>query len=266
MENGEIRRYLHLGTGNYHDGTAKLYTDMGLFTADPALGEDTAKFFYELESESPVFVTSVLIKAPEQMKECLLRLIGREKENALCGRPSGIIAKMNSLLDTQIIEALYAASCAGVPVELIVRGVCALIPGIANMSDNIRVTSIVGRHLEHARAFRFVNGGEPEVYLSSADWMSRNLEKRVELMFPVKSEDCRRAVENVLQLQLKDNQKGWLMLSDGSYLRKTTDAEMPVNAQEMLLADVEGIFSLRDTTPHPTTFQPENPDGKAVHI
>ena len=243
MEGGQLRRYLHLGTGNYHDGTAKLYTDMGLFTADPALGEDAARFFYGLEGNSTVFSTSMLVKAPDQLKPRLLALIAREREHALSGRPSGIVAKMNSLLDTQVVEALYEASGAGVPIDLIVRGICTLIPGVEGMSENIRVLSIVGRHLEHARAFRFENGGSPEVYLSSADWMPRNLSKRVELMFPVQDAACRRAVENILSLQLDDNQKSWLMQPDGTYTRKAAEGVGPVNAQELLYRELEDIFS-----------------------
>jgi len=243
MENGEIHRYLHLGTGNYHDGTVKLYTDMALLTVDPVLSEDAAKFFYELESAGQTFAMRELVKAPDQMKPTLLRMITREKEHALCGRPSGIIAKMNSLLDMQVIEALYEASCAGVPVELIVRGICTLIPGVPGMSENIRVTSIVGRHLEHVRAFRFCNGGEAEIYLSSADWMPRNLDRRVELMFPVKDAACREAVENVLTLQLADTCKSWRLNPDGRYTRTPTNPAAPVNAQEILLADVENVLT-----------------------
>ena len=243
MENGELKRYLHLGTGNYHDGTAKLYTDMGLLTANPVLGEDAAKFFYSLEGEGQLFPTAALVKAPEQLKPTLLRLIARERENALVGRPAGIIAKMNSLLDDDIIEALYAANAAGVRVELIVRGICTLIPGVPGISEHIRVTSIVGRHLEHARAFRFVNGGEPEVYLSSADWMPRNLVKRVELMFPVRDAACRAAVENVLALQLADNQKSWRMRGDGEYARIDADGHPPCNAQETLLTELNAVLA-----------------------
>ena len=264
MENGQIRRYLHLGTGNYHDGTAKLYTDMGLLTADPQLGEDAAKFFYTLEGNGPVFATTELVKAPERLKPVLLRLIEREREHALGGRPSGIIAKMNSLLDTQVIEALYAASCAGVPVELIVRGICTLIPGVEGMSENIRVISIVGRHLEHVRAFRFENGGTPEVYLSSADWMPRNLDKRVELMFPVKDNACRRAVENVLTLQLEDNQKSWVMLSDGTYIRREAGGAEAVNAQNTLLDHVESVFAYGWTQDRAAEDMLMQPEGKAA--
>ncbi len=248
MENGELKRYLHLGTGNYHDGTAKLYTDFGLLTADETLGEDATSYFYRLEGRPHTLSMQELADAPERLQMTLLHLIEREKEHALCGRPASITAKMNSLLDPTVIDALYDASGAGVRIELIVRGICALIPERAGLSENIRVTSIVGRNLEHARAFRFENGGEPEVYLSSADWMPRNLLKRVELMFPVKDGRCRRAVENVLALQLEDNQKGWRLHADGRYLRKPSAGKPPVNAQEILLRDVEGVFRGKETT------------------
>ena len=263
MENGHLKRYLHLGTGNYHDGTAKLYTDFGLMTADPKLGEDAARFFYGLEGNGPSFALAELVKAPEQIKPTLLRLFEREKQHALSGHPAHIIAKMNSLLDEQIIEGLYSASCAGVQVDLIVRGICTLIPGVPGMSENIRVTSIVGRHLEHARVFHFENGGNPETYLSSADWMPRNLNKRVELMFPVLDGACRRAVDHVLTLQLADNRKAWQLGSDGVYTRKDNTGSNPVNAQETLLDDVDGIFA--DVADMQTVSLPvtERSDGKA---
>jgi polyphosphate kinase len=243
MEDGQVKRYLHLGTGNYHDGTVRLYTDLGLFTADPQLGENAARFFYDLEGDDLSFSSPELAAAPTRLKARLLELIGREKAKALAGLPSGITAKMNSLLDTQVIEALYSASNAGVPVELIVRGICTLIPGVPGMSENIHVTSIVGRYLEHARIFRFENGGQPETYLSSADWMPRNLVKRVELMFPLKDEACKNAVDQLLALQLMDNRKSWSLRRDGEYQRKQRDGAAPVNAQEILLNDVQAVFS-----------------------
>lgn len=241
MESGHLKRYLHLGTGNYHDGTARLYTDLGLFTADPQLSEDAARFFYALEGNAPSYSMAELVDAPVRLKPRLLNLIGREKEHALSGRPSGIVAKMNSLLDEEVIRALYEAGQAGVKIRLIVRGICTLIPGVSHMSENIEVVSIVGRHLEHARAFRFENGGDPDIYLSSADWMPRNLVKRVELMFPVKDPACKRAVENILMLQLADNVKSWRLESDGSYVRRNATANR-INAQEMLLANVGAVL------------------------
>lgn len=243
MENGELKRYLHLGTGNYHDGTARLYTDLGLLTADPRLGEDTARFFYGLEGNGQPFAMACLRRAPEDLKPALLGLIGRETRNALCGLPAGIMAKMNGLLDTAVIDALYEASRAGVPVELIVRGVCALMPGVPGLSDNIRVTSIIGRQLEHARAFCFLNAGDAEVYLSSADWMGRNLDRRVELMFPVRDAACKQAVCNLLRLQLADTCKAWRLLPDGTYIRTPVDGRPALNAQETLQSDVDAVLA-----------------------
>ena len=238
---GEVRRELHLGTGNYHDGTAKLYTDFGLLTADEQLTRDAVAFFRMLEGDQTQQMDE-LVKAPDAMKPTLLSLIEREKQNALDGKPARILAKMNSLSEKKVLRALCEASQAGVKIDLIVRGICCLLPGVEGVSDNIRIRSIVGRNLEHARAFLFENGGEHEVYLASADWMPRNLDKRVELMFPVKDEACRQAVENVLTLQWNDTEKARLRLPDGD------DDWQPlhdggVNAQELLLADVEGVFA-----------------------
>ncbi|MBE0600615.1 MAG: RNA degradosome polyphosphate kinase, partial [Firmicutes bacterium] len=175
----------------------------------------------------------------------VFELIHREKEHALTGRPSGIIAKMNSLLDENVTEALYDASAAGVKIRLIVRGICTLIPSDEQISKNIQVISIVGRHLEHARAFVFENGGDKEVYLSSADWMPRNLDRRYELMFLIRDERCRRAIENVLRLQLMDNQKSWIMDHCGDYSRRQPKDGMPVNAQEVLITSINEVFSGR---------------------
>ena len=242
-ENGVLKQYVHLGTGNYHDGNAKIYTDMGLLTSDQLICADVLSFFQALEHESRELHTKALIAAPINLKAKVFELIAREKEHALAGRPSGIIAKMNSLLDENVTEALYDASAAGVKIRLIVRGICTLIPGDEQMSENIQVVSIVGRHLEHARAFLFENGGDTEVYLSSADWMPRNLDRRYELMFLIHDERCRRAIENVLKLQLMDNQKSWMMDKCGDYTRRQADGDTPVNAQEVLIASINEVFS-----------------------
>lgn len=241
VESGALKRYLHLGTGNYHDGTAKSYTDFGLLTADGKLGEDACRLFEELEGGVPTSLHE-LIKAPEDLKSSILRFIAREKENALAGIPCGILAKMNSLSDKQVIRALYDASAAGVPIRLIVRGICCLLPDIPGISENIQVISIVGRHLEHARAFCFCNGGDKQVFLSSADWMSRNLDRRVELLFPVKDASLKQAVENVLLLQWNDNQKAQQEQRDGSYIRRDARSGRCVNAQEELLFHAEEII------------------------
>ena len=239
--NGEIKRTVHLGTGNYHDGTAKLYTDFGLLSADEGLTADAAAFFEELETGEKRPMTEI-VKAPEYLQPKLLELIDRERAHAEAGRPARIVAKMNSLSDESVIRALLAAGHAGVKVELIVRGICCLVPQLLGQSDNISVCSIVGRNLEHARAFWFANGGEDEVYLSSADWMPRNLYKRVELMFPVKDAACREAVKNVLLLQLSDTEKRRVRRSDSAYVRRRSKYRQ-LNAQELLLKDVDGVFA-----------------------
>ncbi len=241
-EGDTIRHYLHLGTGNYHDGTAHIYTDMGLLTADEQLGEDAVSFFHQLEGYPTTPPLQELVKAPDMLKKKLLSLIAREKQHAENGDKCGITAKMNGLVDTDVIAALYDASQAGVPIRLIVRGICCLKPGVKGLSESIHVISIVGRHLEHARAFRFENGGSEEVYLSSADWMPRNLVKRVELMFPVKDDEVADEVTNVLALQLSDNEKAWVLDSEGLYTRVQAGTRMPVNAQEELLQDAEGVL------------------------
>ena len=237
---GELRREVHLGTGNYHDGTAKLYTDFGLLTADQQLTQDAAAFFEVLEGGEAEL--KEIAKAPDQLKPRLLDLIAREQANAEEGKPAHILAKMNSLSDKKIIRALMAASQSGVKIDLIVRGVCCVIPEYEGVTENIRVRSIVGRHLEHARAFVFENAGAPEVYLSSADWMPRNLDRRAELMFPVKDDACKQAVINVLTLQWNDTEKCRHCTSEGLYHLSKWHAD-GLNAQETLLSDVEGVFA-----------------------
>lgn len=236
---GEIRREVHLGTGNYHDGTAKLYTDFGLLTADEQLTADAAAFFDALRGRDAEL--REIVKAPDQMQKKLIELIEREAANAEAGLPARILAKMNSLSDRKVIRALLKASQAGVEIDLIVRGICCVIPEIPGVSENIRVRSIVGRHLEHARAFVFENAGEHEVYLASADWMPRNLSRRAELMFPVKEKESRQAVENVLALQWSDTQKARRCNAEGDYELCRLE-EGGVNAQEVLLQDIWGVY------------------------
>ncbi len=229
-----IRRYLHLGTGNYNERTARLYTDFGLLTAAEDFGRDASGVFNTITgySEPPAF--SRLIMAPVGMRERILALIGREADRARSGEPSGIVAKMNSLVDPQIIRALCEAGSAGVEVNLNVRGICCLRPGVPNLSENIRVVSIVDRYLEHSRAFVFRNGGNPEVYLSSADWMPRNLDRRIELMFPVLEETARQRVIDVLEASFADNRKARLLRPDGSYERVAPGRSDAVRLQEYL--------------------------------
>ena len=210
-----IRRYVHLGTGNYNDVTAKLYTDMGLLTCNDAIGEDATAVFNMLSGYSEPPVWNKLMVAPIWMKDQFLTLINRETENARKGKEARIIAKMNSLCEPAIIEALYKASAAGVKIDLIVRGICCLKVGIPGISENIQVRSIVGNFLEHARIFYFYNGGFEDVYMGSADWMPRNLDKRVEITFPVEDEKLKQEAISILRLQLADTLKAHILQPNG---------------------------------------------------
>jgi len=218
-EESGIRRYVHLGTGNYNDSTARLYSDLGLFTCNEAYGEDATAVFNMLSGYSEPENWNKLALAPIWLKDKFLELIDRERDNALAGKPAKIIAKMNSLCDKDIISALYEASAFGVQIDLIVRGICCLKPGIAGVSENIRVRSIVGTFLEHSRIFYFYNAGEPEYYLGSADWMPRNLERRVEILFPVENQNLRDTLWHILDLELKDNVKATVLQPDGTYVK-----------------------------------------------
>jgi polyphosphate kinase len=216
-EGDTLRRYLHLGTGNYNDATARFYTDMGLFTASAQFGEDATGLFNFITGYSKFPHLKRLHAAPDELRGFLYRRIDAEIENARQGRPARIIAKVNSLLDPGMIERLYQASQAGVRIDLIVRGICSLRPGIPGVSDRIRVISIVGRYLEHHRIFYFENGGQEKVYLSSADWMPRNLDRRVETCFPLDDEAHKRRVVDLLHAALADNQSAREMTADGGY-------------------------------------------------
>ncbi len=216
-EEDGIRRYVHLGTGNYNDSTAKLYTDCGLLTCAEPIGEDATAVFNMLSGYSEPKHWNRLVLAPLWMRDAFMRLIQRETNHAKAGEPARIVAKMNSLCDKGIIAALYEASAAGVEIDLIIRGICCLRTGIPKVSEHIRVRSIVGNFLEHARIFYFRNGGNEEFYMASADWMPRNLDKRVEILFPVESPEIREKVRHILQIQLEDNVKAHIMQPDGSY-------------------------------------------------
>ncbi len=216
-ESEGIRRYVHLGTGNYNDATAKLYTDLGLLTCNESIGEDATAVFNMLSGYSEPLNWNCLTLAPLWMKERFLYLIEREKKHAKAGEPARIIAKMNSLCDRDIIVALYQAATAGVKIDLIVRGICCLKVGIPGVSENITVRSIVGNFLEHSRIYYFENGGEEEYYLSSADWMPRNLERRVEILFPILDETLQTKVYNILDTQLRDTMKAQMLQPDGTY-------------------------------------------------
>jgi polyphosphate kinase len=218
-EEDGIKRYVHLGTGNYNDKTAKLYTDIGLMTANDEFGTDASAFFNVLSGYSEPPVWNKLVMAPLGLRQKFYELIDREIKNAQTGKEAHLIAKMNSLIDQPVIEKLYQASCAGVKIELIVRGICGLRPGVAGVSDNITVRSIIGKFLEHSRIFWFANDGQEEVYLSSADWMPRNLNDRVELLFPVESSRHVQKIKHILQLCLTDNVGAHIMQSNGIYRR-----------------------------------------------
>lgn len=230
-EDDGIRRYVHLGTGNYNDSTAKLYTDMGMFTCKSSYGEDATAVFNMLSGYSEPLGWNKLVLAPTWLRDKFLSLIGREAENARKGRPAKIIAKMNSLCDADIINALYDASEAGVEIDLIVRGICCLKAGIPGLSEHIRVRSIVGTFLEHARIFYFYHDGMEEFYMGSADWMPRNLDKRIEILFPVEADDLKAEIKHILDMQLADTKKAHLLLPDGRYEKVDQRGKQPLNSQ-----------------------------------
>lgn len=230
-EEDEIRRYVHLGTGNYNDSTAKLYTDMGMFTSKTRYGEDATAVFNMLSGYSEPLVWNKLSLAPLWLRGKFLSLIEREKEHAKNGRSARIIAKMNSLCDPGIIEALYDASEAGVEIDLIVRGICCLRAGIKGLSEHIRVRSIVGTFLEHSRIFYFENNGNAEYYMGSADWMPRNLDKRVEILFPVEDPILQEEIYHILHIQLSDTKKAHLLMPDGHYVKVDQRGKTPLNSQ-----------------------------------
>lgn len=234
-ESGGIRRYVHLATGNYNDVTANIYTDHALFTANPQFGADASAFFNMLTGFSELPQMEKLVSAPVGMREKFYQLIDRETENAKAGKEAEIFSKMNSLVDEGIIARLYNASIAGVKIRLIVRGICCLRPGMPGVSDNIQVRSIVGRYLEHSRIYLFKNGGDTQVFLSSADWMPRNLDRRVELMFPVEAELLKAQVSDLLALQWRDNVKASQLQFDGRYVRLGNATDKMINSQEILM-------------------------------
>lgn len=231
-EEDGIRRYVHLGTGNYNDSTAKLYTDCGMMTCNPQIGEDATAVFNMLSGYSEPLAWNKLLVAPLWLRGRLLKMIRRETAHAREGKPAGIKAKMNSLCDKEVIAALYEASCAGVEIQLVVRGICCLKAGIPGLSENIHVRSIVGNFLEHSRIFIFENDGSQEVYMGSADWMPRNLDKRVEIAFPVEDEDLKAAVCHIVDTELEDNVKAHVLQPDGSYEKVDRRGKARVNSQE----------------------------------
>ena len=246
-EDGVTRRYCHLGTGNYNPVTARFYTDLSLLTCDPQITERVHMVFNYLTAHAEIDDYSPLLVAPLTMAESFLRLIRREAEHAEAGRPARIIAKMNALLEPSVIDALYQASQAGVQIDLIVRGLSILRPGVKGLSDNIRVRSVVGRFLEHSRIFHFDNGGENEIYLGSADWMPRNLFERCEVVFPVRDPAAvNRIHDEILPAYLADTLKARLQQPDGTYVRANKlDKDAPAfSSQDFLMQLAEGKTDL----------------------
>ena len=231
-EEDGIRRYVHLGTGNYNDATAKLYTDIGMMTCSEAIGEDATAVFNMLSGYSEPLSWNKLSLAPLWLKDKFLYLIARETKHAKAGEQGRIVAKMNSLCDPDMIAALYEASAAGVRIELIVRGICCLKTGIPGVSENISVRSIVGNFLEHSRIFYFHNNGQEEIYMGSADWMPRNLDKRVEILFPVENPRLMEEVRHILDIQLADNVKAHVLAADGTYEKIDKRGKVLLNSQQ----------------------------------
>ena len=251
-----IRRYVHLGTGNYNDATAKLYTDLGLLTCQDPIGQDATAVFNMLSGYSEPLHWNKLLVAPLWLRDKFLELIERESENALAGKPARIIAKMNSLCDAKIISALYEASNAGVKIDLIIRGICCLKTGIPGVSENITVRSIVGNFLEHARIFYFYNNGFEDVYMGSADWMPRNLDKRVEITFPVEDEYCKNKVMEILRIQLEDNVKAHILQPDGSYEKVDKRGKALICAQDYFCEQAKMEAAVEDSLEDKRVFEP----------
>ncbi|WP_034453143.1 RNA degradosome polyphosphate kinase [Butyrivibrio sp. AE2032] len=257
-EEDGIKRYVHLGTGNYNDATAKLYTDVGLFTCAPGIGEDATAVFNMLSGYSEPLGWNKLSLAPLWLKDRILELIKREEEHARAGEPARIVAKMNAICHKDVIAALYKASSAGVKVNLIVRGICCLRTGIPGVSENITVRSIVGNYLEHSRIFYFENGGSPEFFASSADWMPRNLERRVEILFPIEDEKLKAKIWHILDMELKDTVKAHEMNDKGIYVKRNTKdikAEDRINSQKVF--GEEALVSLKKPEGLSRVFVPE---------
>lgn len=258
-EEDGIRRYVHLGTGNYNDSTAKLYTDMGLLTCSEPIGEDATAVFNMLSGYSEPPSWNKLSLAPLWLRDRFLMMIQRETAHAKRGEAAHIIAKMNSLCDHELIAALYEASAAGVKIELIIRGICSLKVGIEGISENIHVRSIVGTFLEHSRIYYFYNGGEEEVYLASADWMPRNLDRRVEILFPIENEHLKQEVMHVLKIQLQDTLKAQVKKPDGSYERVDRRGKQALSSQEYFMKYVKEQNKAQEDTAPSRVFIPAEP-------
>ena len=263
-EEDGIRRYVHLGTGNYNDSTAKLYTDMGLLTCSESIGEDATAVFNMLSGYSEPANWNKLSLAPLWLRGRFLDMIERETAYAKSGESAHIIAKMNSLCDPELIAALYEASAAGVQIELIVRGICSLKVGIPGISENIQVRSIVGSFLEHSRIYYFLNGGQEEVYLASAEWMPRNMDRRVEILFPIEQEPLKREVMHVLKIQLQDTLKAQIKQSDGSYEKVDRRGKQALSSQEYFIEYAKSLNTPREDVVHDRVFVPAEPIGDSA--
>ncbi len=255
-EDDGIKRYVHLGTGNYNDATAKLYTDMGLFTCKNAIGEDATAVFNMLSGYSEPENWNKLALAPLWLRDKFKALIKRETENAKAGKEAKIVAKMNSLCDKEIIKLLYEASRAGVKIDLIIRGICCLRAKVPGMSENINVRSLVGTFLEHSRIFYFYNDGKEEVYMASADWMPRNLDKRVEIMFPVEDDMLKEEVKHILDIQLADTLKAHIMNADGVYEKVDKRGKKLIGAQSFFCEEAKKRAKKKNPVKAKRTFEP----------
>lgn len=235
-EEGRVKRYVHIGTGNYNSKTAKLYTDLGLFSCDEDLGVDLSDLFNFLTGYSRHDAYRKLLVAPLTLRNRMQGLIEREISHARQGKGGRIIAKMNSLVDAEMINLLYQASQADVQIDLIIRGICCLLPGVMGVSENIRVISVIGRYLEHSRIFYFHNQGCDEIYIGSADWMTRNLDRRVEAVVPIEEASLKQELRSILDLYLHDNRQAWDMDQDGQYIqRRPVGGEAELSSQQLLM-------------------------------
>ena len=260
-EDEGIRRYVHLGTGNYNDSTAKLYTDCGVLTCSEAVGEDATAVFNMLSGYSEPLSWNSLAVAPIWLRKKFLKLVHRETKNAREGKQAYIRAKMKSLCDQEMIEALYEASSAGVKIQLLIRGICCLRAGIKGVSENIHVHSIVGNFLEHSRIFDFCNDGQPEVFMGSADWMPRNLDRRVEIVFPVLDQELKKKVLHILDVEFEDNVKAHVLQPDGTYEKIDKRGKMLVNSQEIFCREAEHLVPKQDKAYKDRVFVPAEPVG-----
>jgi polyphosphate kinase len=247
-EDDGIRRYVHLGTGNYNPQTARVYSDLGYFTANPDFADDVSALFNYLTGYSELPVWKKLVVAPSRLQDFMIEMIAKEVEFQKAGKGGRIIAKLNGILEPAVVKAVYRASQAGVKIDLICRGVCALRPGIPGVSENVRVISVVDRYLEHSRIYYFGNGGEPQVYIGSADWMDRNLSRRVEVVFPIDPPELKkRVINDILQVSLADTAKARELQSDGSYRRlRPRDGEKPLRSQETFMEQARANAARKD--------------------